>query len=261
MFDPSTLKLALKDVNHVRGWLDIALLERCSALRALQYQLMVAETLCAEPDCVPLETVIGVVLIESDLNTGIEPRKWTTKILKPVAEVLQSDVQELEFPFRLHPDVQHCNNLVLAIDDAIKKVEDIDALVSLKQAIEKSVKELDNKIKIKKSEASIVHVLMTNASSKMLNESISHVVETSQSQLVVSDSYTTIQHSFSDVPTSGPVLSKLDNINKLVPRKLPSSTVIPRHEKGGRRSGCPCCDPDNLDNIVDKILFMDNPNF
>ncbi len=32
-----------------------------------------------------------------------------------------------------------------------------------------------------------------------------------------------------------------------------------RHNKGVRQRGCPCCDPDNLDNIVDKILFLETP--
>jgi hypothetical protein len=34
----------------------------------------------------------------------------------------------------------------------------------------------------------------------------------------------------------------------------------PRHDKGGvRPRGCPCCDPDNIENIIDKILFLDVP--
>ena len=30
-----------------------------------------------------------------------------------------------------------------------------------------------------------------------------------------------------------------------------------RHEKGVRPRGCPCCDPDNIDNIVDKLLYLE----
>ncbi len=37
------------------------------------------------------------------------------------------------------------------------------------------------------------------------------------------------------------------------------SSNTSRHNKGVRQRGCPCCDPDNVDNIVDKLLFFENP--
>ena len=38
-----------------------------------------------------------------------------------------------------------------------------------------------------------------------------------------------------------------------------NSVPTARHQKGTRARGCPCCDPDNIDNTVDKILFLDTP--
>ena len=39
-----------------------------------------------------------------------------------------------------------------------------------------------------------------------------------------------------------------------------AATIVPRHKKGGTRPrGCPCCDPDNLDNIIDSMLFSHYP--
>ena len=35
--------------------------------------------------------------------------------------------------------------------------------------------------------------------------------------------------------------------------------IAKRHNKGTRPRGCPCCDPDNIDNIVDKMLFFEAP--
>ena len=33
-----------------------------------------------------------------------------------------------------------------------------------------------------------------------------------------------------------------------------------RHKKGGtRQRGCPCCDPDSLENIVDRLLLQNAP--
>lgn len=46
----------------------------------------------------------------------------------------------------------------------------------------------------------------------------------------------------------------------IVPEALSGSTLAPRHKKGGTRPrGCPCCDPDNLDNIVDSLMFSHYP--
>jgi hypothetical protein len=39
-----------------------------------------------------------------------------------------------------------------------------------------------------------------------------------------------------------------------------TSTIAPRHKKDGTRPrGCPCCDPDNLDNIIDTMMFSHYP--
>lgn len=32
-----------------------------------------------------------------------------------------------------------------------------------------------------------------------------------------------------------------------------------RHNKGTRPRGCPCCDPDNIDNIIEKMLSLEAP--
>lgn len=38
-----------------------------------------------------------------------------------------------------------------------------------------------------------------------------------------------------------------------------SDNMTARHNKGTRVRGCPCCDPDNLDNVVDSYLFLQPP--
>ena len=38
-----------------------------------------------------------------------------------------------------------------------------------------------------------------------------------------------------------------------------SSEPKVRHNKGVRQRGCPCCDPDNMENIVDRLLFLNAP--
>jgi hypothetical protein len=39
----------------------------------------------------------------------------------------------------------------------------------------------------------------------------------------------------------------------------PAGGLPKRHNKGTRPRGCPCCDPDNMDNIIDQMLFLETP--
>ena len=38
-----------------------------------------------------------------------------------------------------------------------------------------------------------------------------------------------------------------------------SARPAKRHNKGTRPRGCPCCDPDNVDNILDNMIFLETP--
>jgi hypothetical protein len=38
-----------------------------------------------------------------------------------------------------------------------------------------------------------------------------------------------------------------------------SGSIAKRHKKGTRPRGCPCCDPDSIDNIIDKMIFLETP--
>lgn len=241
MFNPATVNASKKDNDRVRGWLASALQGRCGSLPDFRYQMVVAETLCTEPDCVPIETVIGVILIESEMNSCIQPRKYTTKVLKPIAEVTEDDLLELDFSFRdttVHPDVSKCNNLIAALDACISSASDLEAMQMLRAALEKAGKELERRIKVKISEKDVTHVPIALQAQPVLARPA--------------------PINAAEQAVRPPVMSAMDNISKLqAPR--PSSEEGSRHEKGRRRRGCPCCDPDNLDNIVDKMLFSDSP--
>ena len=54
--------------------------------------------------------------------------------------------------------------------------------------------------------------------------------------------------------------SRADQFGRSRPqiRDTTSSMPTKRHDKGIRPRGCPCCDPDNLENLVDRILYMDS---
>eukprot|EP00600_Ochromonadales_sp_CCMP1393_P001970 CAMPEP_0174988840 /NCGR_PEP_ID=MMETSP0004_2-20121128/20366_1 /TAXON_ID=420556 /ORGANISM="Ochromonas sp., Strain CCMP1393" /LENGTH=411 /DNA_ID=CAMNT_0016242135 /DNA_START=31 /DNA_END=1263 /DNA_ORIENTATION=- len=60
-----------------------------------------------------------------------------------------------------------------------------------------------------------------------------------------------------------PSSSSSSYLSAALPTALPSDSsssrgvVAPRHKKGSssRPRGCPCCDPDNIDNIIDSVMF------
>lgn len=53
---------------------------------------------CNEPDCVPIETLLILVSSLPSATAGGKSWRWTGKILKPIAEVEQEDVLQLELP-------------------------------------------------------------------------------------------------------------------------------------------------------------------
>ena len=71
--------------------------------------------------------------------------------------------------------------------------------------------------------------------------------------------------SISPAPTSSlsvsiPVVLPAKNSRPLVVKSL-GEPVGPRHSKEKRQRGCPCCDPDSVENLIDKMIFLEHsPN-
>jgi hypothetical protein len=43
--------------------------------------------------------------------------------------------------------------------------------------------------------------------------------------------------------------------------KYTGEPTAPRHSKEKRQRGCPCCDPDSVENLIDKMIFLEHsPN-
>ena len=63
-------------------------------------QSLATEVACNLPDCVPIETL--VILIGSSTDQG-KGWRWTDKILKPIDEVVEADVMQMELPTTTKP--------------------------------------------------------------------------------------------------------------------------------------------------------------
>jgi hypothetical protein len=233
-----------------------------------EIQILVTEVQCFEPDCVPIETLI-ILLGENS--------RWTTKILKPLTEVTDDDLNMLEIPSSL-PIVQ--TNLLK------KGSKDTEEKEEVKRELEPWVLSITHMIEEKKDKPQSREGLLflqkylqrilsepepdsnTGPSSPQLSLSsppipptIVKMKSTSTPAPVSSSTSTSIK--ISEQPT--PTLHTLPR-QVLAPPPAPliliqkqQEVLKPRHQKGVRQRGCPCCDPDNLDNIVDRLLYFDTP--
>jgi hypothetical protein len=105
-------------------------------------QIMVTEIQCFDPDCVPIETLV-IILGNS--------ARWTQKILKPMADVTDSDILELKIPkswvaFELQKQ-QSARSVPNEIDDDEYEGDDVVRLMQERESttgwVESIVEEIE----------------------------------------------------------------------------------------------------------------------
>jgi len=184
-------------------------------------QIMVNEVECRDEGCVPIEVLI--ILIGPN-------NRWIGKILKPMVDVTPEDIYDLKLPDNLESD-----KIPVATD------------FSLDSRLLSSV---DNSLSSSKFDSSY---------------------DKTESRLSPRDDDTTTiiqmrkidSHNTSSLTPSAPALDT-DTRTMIKQSRPPTYNEIdiiakPRHIKGTRPRGCPCCDPDNIDNIIDQIIFNNTP--
>ena len=201
---------------------------------------MVKEVQCKDVNCVPIETLIILINVTNGLT------KYKGKVLKPLIEVLEQDIADLE----------------------IKEVIRMDELESEFLRLQSSVSAFLTQPRLSVKEKEAFSNRLISGVSKFSSPS----AEPSSSRLVVMRlkkaagegqrehlSSSTFpgdktSQSVPEVLSRGPVL-------KQVTADEDEETSL-RHKKGGTRPrACPCCDPDNIDNIVDRMLFLNSPPY
>eukprot|EP01039_Chlorochromonas_danica_P008418 gene8418-9278_t len=276
MFDPSKLASSSsassssssstrREIDRIKNLLDKILTLRISQYfpSFRSYEVVLAEIACSEPDCVPLETLLAIVLLDSPDNQNIQPRKFSTKILKPLAHVQEVDLLAIAFPFQdlsMEAERLECIRLTNELQAVIHGAGSLDNLKTLKVSLDRCIKDLAVTIAIKTSEANATVVKNIPSVSSVGGEgrpsppAAAPPTSVATPPLPVAPAVVVV----GDIPKA-PVMSAMDNISKLKFPKKEDVVATTRHEKGsGRRRGCPCCDPDNLDNLVDKMLFGGN---
>jgi hypothetical protein len=342
MFTPfgnSTAKSAShkKSIADVTGWVDAQMKQIDGSYHSEKYQIMVVELQCNEPDCVPIETLVAILLSDSvsplmnetteqesqtgtrtgtgtatgtGTGTAITSNRWAGKILKHVAEVVLGDVVSLlhDCPFRdiasnepnaVEEDRDAEANLELATPHTwLGSVEPISVDASARSGSTSGASGSSSLPGVSVSTSTITRVTMVPTASVSFAPALvpvpapapapappAAVAGVSTSTVFPSSSSSSFSSSAPALPpvpastaaivapvgmptTARAMSSLLDRVHSSsgasgasgVGAATGTGSGGRRHKKGGTRPrGCPCCDPDNLDNIIDSMMFAHYP--
>lgn len=229
-------------------------------------QIMVSEVACTDEGCVPLETLVIVVSRDA---------RWLGKLLVPVAEVTQEmcEGDDLKLPtnwwlysmlFLLRqrePElslsdvesaydwlVAHCNDSLLGALEAVSQQRQTAA--EDKARAERALLLLSKCLGLGTGSGSGLS-LSAGEGSPGVKEDVE----------LPGKAQAEAEANAAAVATATPRPPVIPIAKYVPPPTVGASGTLPapRHNKnaGIRQRGCPCCDPDNIDNIVDS-LFMSN---
>jgi len=229
-------------------------------------QVMVSEVQCFDEGCVPLETL--AIIVTRDC-------RWMGKLLMPLAEVTQSAVAaDLNVPscwwlytmlflLRQQEPELSASTVTSAYDWIVERCGAAAGSGSLLQVLETLVV-CGQEAEREQAATSLLLLskclrLSITASSKNIRQETS--VPTSAAAAAADLPAVVASKSASiETPDAAPVPAPAPRaIAKFIPPPSddPATGPVPRHAKnaGVRQRGCPCCDPDNIDNVVDQ-MFM-----
>jgi hypothetical protein len=238
---------------------------------------MINEVKCNDPTCVPIETLVMIFLNDSTYIKDYfqPPHRSSEKILKPLVEVTEDDLNDLEIPFQFldqefYQSITSIRTNVLNVLNSSKGNEpkQNEKKLFLQQMMKNynNEKELDNLLRENNSQLKLQEMEFKRKE----DEDRKRRIEEAKNEITVvkmkSSSGSSTTGTSAAVPVSNPtpktVLPPLSSSSMMMMGVNPpslSNDRKPRHEKDGRMRGCPCCDPDNLDNKIDKMMFLDIP--
>jgi hypothetical protein len=232
-------------VERITTWIQAAMAKISSSVSDSNndWNIMVTEIQCNDPSCVPIETLVVII--------GSKSQKYSNKILKPIPEVVESDVEEVmiawEF-YRLSSQDREYESLGMASE-----------LAEVKAMIAKHLNDIEDKERKVKYLSAIDQLIqreMENVIESDMDDELPELVDGAEESNTDAQDITIVpmmsKSSVAAAASSNPIAK---------PSPVPLRTAPPvRHEKGQRGPrGCPCCDPDNIENITDRMLFFDTP--
>ena len=238
------------------------------------YQFMISEVQCNDPSCVPIETLIVIILNDSALIQEYfeKPSHSSQKILKPILEVTDLDLEEsIDFqPFSLKNKSFYHSFLSIRstiVQNIVKEESETNEMNPEKQLFfQQMMKNYNNTSHLQsviQENALQVQILEKERKKQADEERKRKIQEANEDVTIVkmkssSTSSTTIIKQSLPAPPP-PVIPTVSEPKLIIVNNSNALEQKPRHEKDRKRSGCPCCDPDNLDNKIDRMMFLDIP--
>jgi hypothetical protein len=249
-----------KAIGQVTRWVNECLQSADREYRADKYQVMVTEIQCNDPGCVPIETLVVIILMNQASDTSKErAERCADKILMPVAEVTVEDVQSL---VNSQFSSQENEQSIAAATTSTSITEPSVAEVQITRVIMRPNNPPAAADSAVSTSVAYQTVALVASSSATVSKVAAPIVPKSENTLPVPPAPVSVASEPITNPVSAPAAKpKISSSQPMF--QLPSGgggTLASRHDKGSTRPrGCPCCDPDNIDNIVDQLLFQHYP--
>ena len=207
-------------VRRITGW-------AIKAIGRSSVSVAVREVRCQDVNCVPVETAV-FVLDESGECI------WRGNVLKPIAEVSEQDIVDLRILETLYNQKKatQLDEIEVSIAEHLNELTSVEEQNEFLNSIERIV--ASHRKKIAASGLGSTQTVTTNTS------------------------VTQVPMKPRERPESNTV-EKMKSRSSNVSGARVLEDMEWRHNKGSRVRGCPCCDPDNLENVVDSYLFLQPP--
>jgi hypothetical protein len=269
--------------SRVQGWVD-----RYKPQSEDPILSMVTEVECNEPNCAPIETL--VILLSSENSA----ERWTGKILLPLSEVKEEDVESL-LKMLNWGDINGKSissttanseeaDLITKIRSYLTEAEPIRQIAFRKTLLSlldefKDISGVEKKESVAFESSTKASVEKPKMTMVQMRPKVSEEEEVNKIDIInntianATATATATSAGSNNIIINEKNTEKIDNNSRETERKVNfsvkarktgdfseySSGPPVRHSKGVRARGCPCCDPENIDNIVDKLLFMSTP--
>jgi len=212
-------------------------------------QAIVTEVQCNAPDCVPIETLVILYGIRA---------KWSGKILCPVSEVKEEDLKTLDLPkdWDLWISEQTSTHSSTGDKEQIPTSDTEDWFPDMTEFVLTKVSKMS--ADKKRAVANYLECLASTIRSDSTQVNAINQekqINTNNSNITSSATVPTV---VAMKPRESYVEKKKLEANPLLGRNEFTAPPV-RHNKGVRQRGCPCCDPDNIDNIVDNLFLRTPP--
>jgi hypothetical protein len=245
--------------------------------------VMVMQVSCKAPGCVPLETAIIIVFPNhpEELVPGLPESKgggnYKTKILKPMADVVEEDVLEALPPaFKggrrtMEKLCRNARDVMLAQITQMFGEEDDDSVKdrqAMAEYLQEQLREYINRgceapeygqdfppLEEKKSDD--VETTTVSSVAKSIKTQGNFVIKRpvddndeteTETQKAMPSAPTSYKSRHQAATTTGALgESTSSSISRLFNRE---------HAPGIRQAGCPCCDPDNPNNVIDTMMML-----